>query len=155
MCPVFTGMTKQGIRLNLTSLYIMLNSNGFFFQIVTFVPMKNKITIVSLSFSIMVMAAILLQSLHSFHHLEKFLSEKHCHHKYASNKTQISHCHNDFDHCFVCEFALSNYTNTSFFSFDFKKPDVHASYSVSYSKAITQYFKGSLFALRAPPCFIV
>ena len=117
--------------------------------------MKNKITIVSLSFSIIVMTAILLQSVHSFHHLETFISEKHCHHKYAQNKSEIDHSHHDFDHCFVCEFALSNYTNTSFFSFDFKKPDLHASYSVSYSKAITQYFKGSLFALRAPPSFIV
>ena len=117
--------------------------------------MKNKVTIVSLSFSIMVMAAILLQSLHSFHHLEKFISEKHCHHKYGSHKTEIGHSHNDFDHCFVCEFALSNYTNNSFFSFEFKKLDVHTSYTDFYSKEITQYFKGSLFALRAPPCFIV
>lgn len=133
----------------------MLNSNGFLFQSITFVPMKNKISIVSFSFSIMIMAAILLQSLHSYHHLEKFLSEKHCHHKYTHTKTEINHSHNDFDHCFVCEFALSNYTNTSFFSFDFKNQTVHAAYASFYSKEITQHFKGSLFALRAPPCFIV
>ena len=133
----------------------MLNSNGFLFQIITFVPMNKKITILSLSFTIVILSAILLQSLHSFHHLEKFLSEKHCHHKYTSHKTEINHSHNHFDYCFVCEFALSNYTNTSVFTFDFKKIDLHTSYTISYSKEITQYFKGSLFALRAPPSFIV
>lgn len=103
----------------------------------------------------MIMSAILLQSFHSYHHLEQFITEKHCYHNYAQNKTEINHSHNDFEHCFVCEFALSNYINTSFHTFDFKKITVHTSYTISYSKEITQYFKGSLFALRAPPSFIV
>ncbi len=117
--------------------------------------MKNKISIVSLSFSLIVMAAILLQSLHSFHHLEQFMTEKHCHHKYALNKTEINHQHTDFDHCFVCEFALSHYTPTSFFSFTFKKATVSTSYTFCYSKQITQSFRGALFALRAPPTVMV
>ncbi len=101
------------------------------------------------------MSAILLQSIHSFHHLEQFISEKHCHHKYAVNKTEISHSHHDFEHCFVCEFALSNYTSTHFFSFEFKNVAVHTSYTFAYSKQITQAFRGALFALRAPPIVIV
>ena len=103
----------------------------------------------------MVMGALLLQSFHSFNHLEKFISEKHCHHKYAVNKTEINHSHHDFDHCFVCEFALSSYTPTHFYSFEFKKAAIHASYTFCYSKEITQTFRGSLFALRAPPIVIV
>lgn len=132
----------------------MLKSNGFLFQIVTFVPMKNRITIVSLSFSIMVMAAIFLQSLHSFHHLEKFLSEKHCHHKYAKNKTVINHQHHDFDHCFVCEFTFSNSIKSDFLSFNFKKVEIPFPISFFQSKGIIESFRGSLFALRAPP-FVV
>jgi len=116
--------------------------------------MNKKITLLSFSFSIMILSAILLQSFHSYHHLEQFITENHCQHNYAQNKTEINHSHHNFDHCFACEFALSSYTNSSFFFFDFKKPAIHASYSVSYTKAITQYFKGSLFALRAPPSFI-
>ncbi|MGL2965596.1 hypothetical protein [Flavobacterium sp. XGLA_31] len=116
--------------------------------------MKRKYSILSLLFTFMVLGAILLQSFHSFHHLEKFISEKHCHHKYALNKTEINHSHHDFDHCFVCEFALSNYTPTHFFSFEFKKETPHSIYTFCYSKQITQSFRGSLFALRAPPSII-
>lgn len=98
--------------------------------------------------------AILLQSFHSFHHLEQFVTEKHCHHKYTLNKTEISHAHHGFDHCFVCEFAMSNCTSTLFNTFDFRKTEVAASYSFCYSKEITQSFRGALFALRAPPSVI-
>ena len=103
----------------------------------------------------MVMSAILLQSLHSFHHLEEFIAEKHCNHKYAQNKTEIGHAHEGFDHCFVCEFTMSNYTPTHFYSFNFRKIEVSTSYTFCYSKEITQSFRGALFALRAPPTVIV
>jgi hypothetical protein len=117
--------------------------------------MKNKISILSLSFAVLVMTALLLQSFHSFHHLEQFVKEKHCHHQYAQNKTEIGHQHHDFDHCFTCEFALSHYAPTLFSSFDFKKAEVPTSYTFCYSKEITQSFRGALFALRAPPSVIV
>lgn len=117
--------------------------------------MKNKISIIGLSFTIMVMGAILLQSFHSFQHLEQFVAEKHCHHKYALNKTEVGHAHDGFDHCFVCEFALSNHTPTHFYSFDFIKTEVPTSYTFGYSKEIPQYFRGALFSLRAPPAMIV
>lgn len=117
--------------------------------------MQKKFHLVSLSFSLLMMGAILLQSFHSFHHLEAFLAEKHCHHKYALHKNEINHQHNDFDHCFVCEFALSTSIPVHFFSFDFIKKECFASRSLGYSKQITQSFPGALFALRAPPVFII
>jgi hypothetical protein len=116
--------------------------------------MKRKYSILSLLFSLMVLSAILLQSFHSFQHLEKFMAEKHCHHKYALNKTEINHSHHDFDHCFVCEFALSTYTPAKHLVFSFKKPIAHQAYTFAYSKQITQSFRGALFALRAPPSSI-
>lgn len=117
--------------------------------------MKKKFSLISLSFSVLVMGAILLQSFHSFHHLQNFLAEKHCHHKYATDKNEINHQHDDFDHCFVCEFALGTSTPIHFFSSDFRKIEVTTLYSFSYTKEITQSFRGALFALRAPPSFIV
>ncbi|HNP32083.1 MAG TPA: hypothetical protein PKN96_02190 [Flavobacterium sp.] len=117
--------------------------------------MKNKISIISLSFTIIVMAALLLQSFHSFHHLEEFVAEKHCHHKYNHHKTEVSHAHEGFDHCFACEFTFSNFISPTKISFTVPKVQVLSKYSFYYSKEITQSFRGSLFALRAPPIVTV
>ena len=127
----------------------------FYLHLFTFVPMKKRKPILSLFFGLLVLFALLLQSVHSFHHLEKVFSEKQCHHKYAKNITEITHSHNKLEHCFVCEFTFCNAINTTFFSFEYKKPVISTAYSFFHSKEITQYFKGSLFALRAPPTFIV
>ena len=147
-------MTEIGIRLVLQIIKFVKIKRIFFGDGLHLQPMKNKISIISLSFTVMVMGAILLQSFHTFQHLEQFVTEKHCHHKYALNKTEIGHAHNSFDHCFVCEFALSNYTLNLFNSFDFRKTEVSSSYTLCYSKEITQSFRGALFALRAPPKII-
>ena len=117
--------------------------------------MNKKKSIVSLIFSVIVLLAILLQSLHSGSHLVKLFSEKQCHHKYAENKTEIGHAHHSFDHCFTCEFTFSTSFKSEFFTYNFKNIEIPFSYSFFYSKEITQSFRGSLFALRAPPSFIV
>lgn len=117
--------------------------------------MKKKYSILSFLFGLTILFAIVLQSVHSFNHLEKSLSEKICHHKYAKNKTIIGHAHNDLEHCFVCEFTFSTSLKSDIFSYSFKKIIIPDSYSFFYSKEITQSFRGALFALRAPPSFIV
>ncbi len=129
----------------------MLNSNGFLFKITTFASMNKKITIVSLSFSIMIMAAILLQSFHSFHHLETFISEQHCHHKYAQNKSEIGHSHHDFDHCFACEFTFSSSLEleTVIFPLEFNLFYFKPSF-LKTSESIL-FYSGSSFSLRGPP----
>ena len=116
--------------------------------------MKRKYSIGSFLFGFAVFFAILLQSAHSFHHLEETISAKKCHHDYSENTSQITHSHH-FDHCFVCEFTFSNSIKTEFLSFKFKKVEISSSYSFAKSKEITQFFCGSLFALRAPPTVIV
>jgi hypothetical protein len=110
---------------------------------------------ISLFFGLAVLFAIVLQSAHSFSHLEKEFTTKECHHKYAKNKTELTHAHHNFDHCFVCEFTFSTSIRSDFPAFNFKKAQIPVSYSFFYSKEITQSFRGSLFALRAPPSFIV
>ena len=127
----------------------------FHFSLFTFATMKRTHSIGSFLFGLIVLAAILLQSVHSFQHLEKALTEKHCYHKYALNKTEISHAHNDFEYCFTCEFTFSNTLKSDFFTFNFKKVEISTSYTYFFSKEIVNHFKGSLFALRAPPTFIV
>lgn len=104
---------------------------------------------------LMILFAILFQSFHSFEHLAKQFSEKKCHHVYHEHKTELTHGHDGLEKCFVCEFAFSSYTTTPIKYFEFRKTEVSTSYTFFYSKEITQKFRGSLFALRAPPCFIV
>jgi hypothetical protein len=127
----------------------------FHFVLVTFVAMNKKRVLISLFFGLAVLIAIVLQSVHTFNHLEQELTTKECHHKYAKNKTEFTHAHHNLDHCFVCEFTFSTSIKSDFYTFTFKKVEIPVSYSYFYSKEITQSFRGSLFALRAPPSFIV
>lgn len=127
----------------------------FCFRLVTFVAMKKKYALLSLFFGWAVLLAIVLQSAHAFNHIEQELTSKKCHHKYAKNQTEFTHTHHHNEHCFVCEFAFSSSLKSEFLAVHFKKIEIPVSYSFFYSKAITQSFRGSLFALRAPPSFIV
>ena len=116
--------------------------------------MNKKISILGFTFGAIVLLALLLQSFHSTSHLFTLFSEKECHHKYHENKTEFGHAHHDFDHCFVCEFTFSTSLHSDFCLFEFKKIDFFTNNSFFDSKAIVNHFRGSLFALRAPPCFI-
>ena len=117
--------------------------------------MKKKIILTNAWMGLMILLAISFQSLDSFGHLVKQFSEKHCHHKYALNKTEVGHAHEGFDHCFVCEFALSSFILPSKINYTSQKVEIVTQYFPDYSKEITHFFRGSLFALRAPPNFIV
>jgi hypothetical protein len=114
--------------------------------------MKRKFVVVNLILIVVVLFAMLFQSVHSYEHLAKQLSEKKCSHKNISNH-EITHQHHNFDHCFVCEFTFGSYVSTAFFSL---KNRIIVAISQHYSflyKLTPQFFKGSLFALRAPPEF--
>ncbi len=102
-----------------------------------------------------VLLAILFQSFDAMSHLKKQFSEKHCHHKYALNKTEVGHSHEVLDQCFVCEFAFSSFYSPSKIRHSYQKVEIVTQYFPYYSIEITQFFRGSLFALRAPPNFIV
>ena len=127
----------------------------FIFGFVTFVGMKIKNSLLSFVFGLAVLFAIVLQSTHSFVHLEKELTQKQCLHHYTKNQSQFTHAHHNLDRCFLCEFAFSTSLKSDSFSFTFKKVEIPVSYSYFYSKEISQSFRGSLFALRAPPSCIV
>jgi hypothetical protein len=116
--------------------------------------MKKKFVIVNYFLTVAVLFSILFQFVHGYEHLSKQFSKKKCHHRYISSE-EITHQHQDLDHCFFCDFAVSNFISSNITHFVLKKTTNHTRNSFFKSKEITQFFKGSLFALRAPPSFIV
>ena len=116
--------------------------------------MNKKSALISLSFAILILFAILLQSLHSYEHWASIKTEKKCKHNHNNNSAQINDSHIKSHHCFACEFTFSNVIKSETFNFYFNKNIGPVHYSFSYSKEITQSFRGSLFALRAPPVVV-
>ena len=112
--------------------------------------MKKKFVIINSFLMLAVLFSMLFQYVHSYEHLAKQLSEKECSHKYISSQ-EITHQHHDFDNCFVCNFTVSTFISSDISNFEFKKIIFPSGYSLFNSQEITQFFKGSLFALRAPP----
>ena len=101
--------------------------------------------------SLMVLSAILFQTLHSYEHVFKQLSEKPCEHHTSANEKQITHCHDVDTKCHICHFAFSTYLPNSFEAVIFQKTQIETKPIFIYTKSVSTFFKGSLFALRAPP----
>jgi hypothetical protein len=116
--------------------------------------MNKSYSLRSFLLGLLVLAALLIQSVHSFHHLEEDFAKPKCHHHYAKNQKQFTHSH-EVEHCFVCEFAFSNFNSASIFNFECKKKEIVYTYSFFCINQNPQFFKGSLFSLRGPPSFIV
>jgi len=116
--------------------------------------MKKKILIINLLISFTVLFAMLFQTIHSYEHIYKQITEKHCNHKYTASQKQITHSHSVENNCSVCHFAFSTFIPNSFQALSFHKVSVETSGIVFYTKAVSTFFKGSLFALRAPPLFV-
>lgn len=116
--------------------------------------MKNKITILNFVLTFAVLFSMLFQTVHSYEHFSKQLLEKKCLHK-SNSSQEITHQHHNYDTCFVCNFTIGSFINSDNTAFEFKKINLFSGYSFFKSREITSYFKGTLFALRAPPSFIV
>jgi hypothetical protein len=114
--------------------------------------MKNKFVITNALMSIVILFAILFQSLHSFEHLIKELTEKKCLHKHVSDK-EITHQHKDFDKCFVCEFAFSSYLPNKLQSFNFSNDIISYKIDSYFLKDSIYFFSGISYSLRGPPKF--
>jgi PP-loop superfamily ATP-utilizing enzyme len=112
--------------------------------------MKKKFSLLNLVLTIALLFSILIQSIHSYEHVLKQFSEKKCHHKLTSG-TEITHQHNKVHTCYLCSFTVSSFLATDSNSSELDSLVVNSGNSLSVSKEITQFFKGSLFALRAPP----
>lgn len=112
---------------------------------------KKKLNITGFSLLGAILFAITFQSVHSFEHLIAQLTTKHCDHKYDRSKTVISHEHNDFDDCFVCEYSLSVFTFDDFLSFEETiSKEYNTACLFGYGEKLV-FFSGSLYNPRGPP----
>jgi hypothetical protein len=116
--------------------------------------MKKKQLILSLSFAATVLFSILFQSIHSYEHIAKQLSEKQCHHKYNDPSGEITHQHHNYDLCYVCHFAFGSYIVPEHFSFQFHTFQHDVPYFLTFSENVFT-FSGSAYLLRGPPAAIV
>ncbi|WP_310379492.1 hypothetical protein [Flavobacterium sp.] len=115
--------------------------------------MKKKFALLNTFLMFAVLFSMLFQTVHSYEHFSKQFSEKKCSHK-SNSSQEITHQHHNFDTCFVCNFTFGSFISSDISHFKFKKINHFSGYSFFKSREITSYFKGSLFALRAPPSFI-
>jgi hypothetical protein len=112
--------------------------------------MKKKFSIFSFVLTFTVLFSMLFESLHKYEHVAAQLAEVQCVHE-KNSATEITHQHHNYDFCGVCAHKLSTFTFSFQTAFDLVVLD-HFSKSADFkSKEITQFFKGSLFALRGPP----
>ncbi|KAF2336185.1 hypothetical protein [Flavobacterium daemonense] len=116
--------------------------------------MKRKQLILSVSMTLTILFTILFQSIHSFEHIVKQLSEKQCHHAYNDPSGEITHQHHNYDLCYVCNFAFGSYTVAEIFSFQFHNFYKEIPYFFSFSENISS-FSESAYLLRGPPAAIV
>ncbi len=115
--------------------------------------MKNKFAIINFALMIVVLFSMLSQSFHNYEHLIEQLSKKKCHEKHIVSGTQISHEHNNLEHCFACEFTFSNYIPLAFSKITFLNSIIIFKNSFFYIKEINQFYKGIPYPLRGPPRF--
>lgn len=113
-------------------------------------PMKKKFSIFSFVLTMTVLLSMLFQSVHKYEHIAKQLSEIQCVHE-KNSKTEITHQHHNFDFCGICAYKLSNFTFLGFPTFELNTLELSTKNVDFEFYEITQFFKGSLFALRAPP----
>ncbi|WP_166638157.1 hypothetical protein [Flavobacterium chryseum] len=113
--------------------------------------MKKKIIFINFLMSLTVLFSMLFQTVHSYEHVYKQLTEKHCDHKYSAHHKQITHAHSVENNCPVCHFTFSTFIPNAFHSLSFQNVNVVSTPVFFYKTAASTFFKGSLFALRAPP----
>ncbi|MCC9020203.1 hypothetical protein [Flavobacterium lipolyticum] len=113
--------------------------------------MKKKNVLIPLFMSVTVLFAMLFQTLHSYEHVYKQLTSKHCEHTSIDGQKQITHSHTVDNNCQICHFTFSTFIPSTFQTYSFLKATVETYSVFFYEKTISVVFKGSLFALRAPP----
>ena len=113
--------------------------------------MKNKGNIFNFLFSGLVLFSILFQSIHSYEHLSEQMSKKICVHIHKENQSDLTHMHHGFENCFVCHFSFSPFKLSETTRIAISKCDLKFDYNFTITQPIFLFYKGSLFALRAPP----
>lgn len=113
--------------------------------------MKKKFAIINFSLMIAVLFAMLFQSLHSYEHLIAQFSEVKCHQKHIAFGTQVTHEHDNIDHCFACEFTFSHFISSNLNCFKLSNSLVFFKNTFFYLKKINPFYNGISYSLRGPP----
>lgn len=115
--------------------------------------MKKKFKILSFFLPLIVAFAILFPAIHSYEHIHNHATHKSVKLQFHTNKTDLkAHDHSN-EECAICHFKLSPVGTFSFNCFQFYKNVTLIHTTHFYSKSFSEFFKGSLFSLRAPPVF--
>jgi len=113
--------------------------------------MKKKFQFLKLLLPIIVLFAILFPAIHSYEHIHNHTSSQKIAVKYHSDKSVFKVHDHANEECAICHFKISPVATFSFEPFVFYTSNSITSFVVFYTKAYSNFFKGSLFALRAPP----
>lgn len=116
--------------------------------------MKRKQLILSFSFAVTILFSILFQSVHSYEHIVKQLSEKQCHHDNNDPNGEVTHQHHNYDLCYVCNFAFGSYIVPESFSFKLVAYQKETPYFFTITENILS-FSGNFCFLRGPPSVVV
>ncbi|MFC0078612.1 hypothetical protein ACFFLS_16305 [Flavobacterium procerum] len=116
--------------------------------------MKRKQLILSFGSAVMILFSILFQSIHSYEHIAKQLTEKKCHHSYKDPNGEITHNHDSNDVCYVCNFAFGSYILPEKFSFEFTSFAKEIPYFFALQENVIS-FHLNFCLLRGPPPSIV
>jgi hypothetical protein len=131
-------------------IYFVRQMVFLFYVSLPLAPMKKKFSILSYVLTMTVLLSMLFQSVHKYEHIAKQLSEIQCVHE-KNSTTEITHQHHNFDFCGICAYKLSNFTFLGFATFELNTLELSTKNVDFEFYEITQFFTGSLFALRAPP----
>lgn len=113
--------------------------------------MKKKFKYLKLLLPLAVLFAILFPAIHSYEHIHGHSPRHQKLLKYDSEKSEFKlHDHSN-EECAICHFKISPVAAFSFETFTFYQNNSINSFVASYSAAYSNFFKGALFALRAPP----
>lgn len=113
--------------------------------------MKKKFQYLKLLLPIVVLFAILFPAIHSYEHIHGHKSEREYILKTNNGKSEFRLDNHTNDECAICHFKISPVSTFSFETFTFYKNSSITSFVAFYATSFSNFFKGSLFALRAPP----
>ncbi len=113
--------------------------------------MKSEYAIINFYLAIVVLFVMLFQSVHSYEHILKQLTEEKCQETHDYSVTHFQHKHSTFDHCFSCEFTLSTFTLFDLKNFEFIKFNTFFKNPFFYLNTNNSFFKGISYSLRGPP----
>lgn len=116
--------------------------------------MKKKFKILSLFLPLVVVFAILFPAIHSYEHIQGHnASHKSVKLQFHTTKADLKIHDHSTEECAICHFKFSPVATFYFYYFSFYKNSVLIYTTPFYSKSFSEFFKGSLFSLRAPPVF--